>query len=66
MEVEVAVPACCLPCGRCWASAKKLNQKGTAAPKDTHRRTADRAQLDLLKRVTVAVAELADMRVALD
>src|SRR5215203_2218218 len=47
-------------CGRCRASAKTLDQKGTAVPKDTHRTaTADRAQLQLPEQVTVAVAELA-------
>jgi putative transposase len=47
-------------CGRCRASAKKLDQKGTAVPKDTHRTaTTDPAQLELPERVTVAVAELA-------
>ena len=46
-------------CGRCRATAKKLDQKGTAVPKDTHHTTIDRAQLQLPERVTVAVAELA-------
>ena len=42
------------------ASAKKLDQKGTAVPKDTHRTaTIDRSQLELPEQVTVAVAELA-------
>jgi hypothetical protein len=60
VEVEVAVPACCLPCGRCRASAKKLDQQGTAVPKDTHHTlTTDRAQLELPEQVTLAVAELA-------
>jgi hypothetical protein len=31
VEVEVAVPACCLPCGRCRATAKSTRRKGTAA-----------------------------------
>jgi len=40
--------------------AKKLDQKGTAVPKDTHRTaTTDPAQLELPEWVTVAVAELA-------
>jgi hypothetical protein len=56
----VAVPAGDLPCGRCRATAKSLDQKGTAVPKDTQRTTTiDHAQLDLPERVTVAVAELA-------
>ena len=45
---------------RCRASAKTLDQKGTAVPKDTQRTaTTDQAQLQLPERVTVAVAELA-------
>jgi hypothetical protein len=60
VEVEVAVPPGDLPCGRCRASAKTLDQKGTAVPKDTHRTaTTDQAQLQLPEQVTVAVAELA-------
>jgi putative transposase len=47
-------------CGRCRASAKTLDQKGTAVPKDTHpTATTDRAELKLPEQVTVAVAELA-------
>jgi putative transposase len=43
------------------ASAKKLDQKGTAVPKDTHRTaTTDHAQLELPEQVTLAVAELVD------
>jgi hypothetical protein len=61
VEVEVAVPAWGLPCGRCRASAKKLDQKGTAVPTDTHRTaTTDHAKLGLPEQVTVAVAELAE------
>jgi hypothetical protein len=50
----MAVPAWELPCGRCRASAKKLDQKGTAVPKDTHRTaTTDHTQLELPEQVTV-------------
>jgi hypothetical protein len=49
-----------LPCGRCRATAKTLDQKGTAAPKDTQRSaTTDQAQLQLPGQVTVAVTQLA-------
>ena len=44
----------------CRATTKSLDQKGTAVPKDTHRTaTADRAELQLPERVSVALAELA-------
>src|SRR5215211_6004180 len=60
VEVEVAVPASDLPCGRCRASAKTLDQKGTAVPKDTQPTTrTDHAKLQLPEQVSVAVAELA-------
>jgi putative transposase len=40
-------------------SAKKLDQKGTAVPKDTHHYAAtDRTEFELPEQVTVAVAEL--------
>jgi hypothetical protein len=48
-----------LPCGRCRATTKLLDQKGTAVAKDTHHTIIDRGQLELPERVTVAVAELA-------
>src|SRR4029453_7733175 len=49
-----------LPCGRCRATAKSLDQKGTAVPKDTqHTATIDHPQLELPEGVTIAVAELA-------
>jgi hypothetical protein len=49
--------------GRCRTSAKKLDRKGTAVPKDTHHvRTADRWPLELPESMIVAVAELAGRR----
>jgi hypothetical protein len=50
-----------LPCGRCRATAKSLDQKGTAVPKDTHHSAAtDQVLGHLPERVTVADAELAN------
>jgi hypothetical protein len=54
----VAVPGG-LPCGRCRATAKPLDQKGTAVPKDTHSTaTTGHTRLELPEQVTVAVAGL--------
>src|SRR5215218_10093682 len=47
-------------CGRCRATTKLLDQKGTAVPKDTHHSAApDQVLGHLPEQVTVAVAELA-------
>ncbi len=62
-------PAQFLPCGRCWASAKTLNEKGTAVNKKYQKSTRDAPGahgLTVPEHVTVAMAEIVgDMREAL-
>ena len=55
-------PAQLLPCGRCWASAKTLNEKGTAVNKKYQKSTSDAPGahgLTVPEHVTVAMAEIA-------
>jgi putative transposase len=46
-------------CGRCRASAKKFDQKGTALPKDTHPTLPTDTELVLPEQVTIALGKLA-------
>ncbi len=59
-------PAQLLPRGRCWASAKTLNEKGTAVNKNYQKSMTvapDAHGLTVPEHVTVAMAEIAgDMR----